>query len=522
MYAKYDMCTVYTFFMRESFPVFLSAIGARTPSRKPVPTVFLLCAMFCAASPSTLLRGQCAKQIVSSQATIVCLQGEFPVSRQEEIESGRAYTLTELIDIAERHHPQTRQAWERGRQAAERLRIARSVYFPELALLAYFGDERIINPFPKPLAPRGYTMAEIPVVVPSIALEYVLFDSGQRHAQLDRSRAGQLAAVAAFQRSNQEVAYRVVRAYYNLLTDEQQLAAAHKILSTTETTEDAAEARLKNGESTLPDVLNARAARAQATYDLESADGAVRLARVTLRESLGMEPSEQIEVMAPAESPTVLQVTESIEALVALAHEERPDLKQLQENLQVALAEIRQAKAKERPALTLTSKIGQTALWPTTDYGQLGSADQTTWNVGVNFHWNLFAGGKLRAEDSIAQSRAREQAARLTERNNEVTREVWDAYLTFRTAERQCEASIELLDAAETSYNASLDAYRYGVKNLIDVVTAEKQLAMARVAHVQAESSIWNSAASLEYVTGYLLHGGPPLTTSVTTGGNAE
>jgi outer membrane protein len=508
--------------MRESFSVSLRLPGAAHIVRALSYYVLSWSAVIGFVLYPLPLRGQCTTRIESTSSTINCLQGNFPVLPGSEIEPGKAYRLAELIDMAELRHPQTRMAWERAKQAAERLQIARSVYYPELSLLAYFGDERIINPFPKPLAPRGYTMAEMPTVAPAIALEYVLFDSGARGARLAQGKADRLASVAAFQRSNQEVAYRVVRAYYSLLTGEQQLAAARKILETAKTTEDAAEARLQNGESTLPDVLNARAARAQAAYDLESADGAVRLARVTLRESLGVEPSEQIEIAPPAESPAALQVTESIEQLVALALKERPDLEQLHEELRATLAEVRSAQARQRPSLTLASKAGQTAVWPTTDYGQLGAANQSTWSVGVNFHWSLFTGGRLHAEDAQAQAKSREQAAGLAERRNAVTREVWDAYLSFRTAERQREASVELFDAAETSYNASLDAYRYGVKNLIDVVTAEKQLASARLARVQAESSVWLSATNLEYVTGHLLRSGQTLTAPAAAGENAQ
>jgi len=94
------------------------------------------------------------------------------------VDSTRNYRLEELIDIAETNHPRTRMAWEQAKQAAERVGIARAAYLPELALLAYFGDERIINPFPKPLAPRGYTMVEMPTVAPKIGLAYALFDSG--------------------------------------------------------------------------------------------------------------------------------------------------------------------------------------------------------------------------------------------------------------------------------------------------------------------------------------------------------
>ena len=47
------------------------------------------------------------------------------------------------------------------------------------------GDERLINPFPEPLAPRGYVMVELPKVQPEVALQYLIFDFGKREAGID-------------------------------------------------------------------------------------------------------------------------------------------------------------------------------------------------------------------------------------------------------------------------------------------------------------------------------------------------
>jgi hypothetical protein len=61
--------------------------------------------------------------------------------------------------------------------------VEKSAYFPVLAGLAAFGDQRNISPFPKPLAPRGYTMVEIPVVQPELTLRYLIFDFGKREGR---------------------------------------------------------------------------------------------------------------------------------------------------------------------------------------------------------------------------------------------------------------------------------------------------------------------------------------------------
>jgi outer membrane protein TolC len=100
----------------------------------------------------------------------------------------------------------------------------------------------------------------------------------------------------------------------------------------------------------------------------------------------------------------------------------------------------------------------------------------------------------------------------LTEKHDQATREVWTAYIGFRTAVRKQQAAVALLESASTSYAASLDAYKYGVKNLVDVVTAQRQLAQARLSSVSARSQLLLEAVNLEFVTGNLLRTRPPAT----------
>lgn len=112
----------------------------------------------------------------------------------------------------------------------------------------------------------------------------------------------------------------------------------------------------------------------------------------------------------------------------------------------------------------------------------------------------------------IAESRQREARNELTDKRDQAQREVWTSYIAFRTAQKQEQAAVALLASADTSYSASLDAYNNGVKNLVDVVTAENQLAAARLSSVSARSRLLLEAVNLEFVTGNLLRGLPPVT----------
>jgi outer membrane protein len=462
------------------------------------------------------LGAQCAGIASTPGAAADCAAHAIPMDTVAKLDPAHPYTLAELIDIAEHNNPHTRIVWERAKQKADELGIAKSAYYPVLAGVAAFSDQRIIDPFPKPLAPRGYVVVEIPAVVPEVTLDYLIFDFGKRGAKVDAATAEKLAAGANFVQANQQVAFAVASAYYKLLTQQERLEAAQQTLKTAQTTQDAAEAQLLNGRSTLPDVLNARAETSQAVFDRESADGDEKISRVTLTEAVGVEPSPDIIIDGEKTAPLPDALTMPIDALIARAMADRPDLMAQVAEIRAADDAIRSAKSEYLPKISLSANAAQTSIWPTADYGQLGNASMPTWSAALAVEWRLFDGGARKNEVAEAKSQKRAAQDELREKRDQTTREVWTAYIGFRTALRKQQAAVALLDSANSSYSASLEAYKFGVKNLIDVVTAERQLAQARYSGVSARSQLFLEAVDLEFSTGNLLRPLPPATRTST------
>jgi outer membrane protein len=191
---------------------------------------------------------------------------------------------------------------------------------------------------------------------------------------------------------------------------------------------------------------------------------------------------------------------------------DRPDLMAQTLRIRSAEARIRVAKGEYKPQIILSGSAAQTSVWPTADYGVLGSASEPTWSVELGIRWRIFDGGARKNELLIAESKRRQEQDELTEIHDRATREVWTAYIAFRTALRKHDAAVALLESANTSYSSSLEAYKYGVKNLVDVVTAEDQLAKARLSSVSARSELFLEAVNLEFATGNLLRNQPPAT----------
>jgi len=93
---------------------------------------------------------------------------------------------------------------------------------------------------------------------------------------------------------------------------------------------------------------------------------------------------------------------------------------------------------------------------------------------------------------------------------DQVENQVWSAY---STAGRRCgsrELQPRLLAAASESYDAALQSYNFGVRSQIDVVSAQRALAVARTADVSARTQLLTGIAALAFQTGDLLHAKGP------------
>src|SRR4030095_8931410 len=105
---------------------------------------------------------------------------DFAQNGRVDIDPVRVYGLAELIDIAQRNNPQTREAWERARQAALSVGLVESTYAPQLSAEAIAGYQRTPLPIPSTLIDKGYFTAESRELIPSLAVKWLLFDFRRR------------------------------------------------------------------------------------------------------------------------------------------------------------------------------------------------------------------------------------------------------------------------------------------------------------------------------------------------------
>jgi outer membrane protein len=408
----------------------------------------------------------------------------------------KTYSLADLIDLAEMHNPDTRVAWQRALSRAAALRVARAELYPTLAAAALSQVNRAQDYFGTRFSRK--TTGDFDV---ALDLNYLIFDFGGRSGRIDAASAKALATNFAFNDTHRHVIYAVEEAYYQLLTTIGQEDAAGSSLSNAKTVQQAAEERLKNGLATLPDVLEAKSATAQADFELQAVLGQEEIARGNLATALGASPTTAVRVEPLAELRIPESISDTVEQAIDRALVHRPDLLEQVAQLRAAKATVKEARSAFYPSLSFSGGPTAQSLYGLQQTFPWGHTAGLNGGLEMNLNWTVFDGGARKNRLVQAKADLHATEAQVNSVRDQLADQVWTAYSNLNTAFRQRQAANALLEAATQSYAAALESYNYGLRNLLDVTAAQRTLAQARSTDVRARTQVLASLADLAFQT---------------------
>jgi outer membrane protein TolC len=430
------------------------------------------------------------------------------------INPDKVYELPELIDIAERSQPEARSAWERARQAATAVGLTESAYYPYLVASAAAGYERAFLPFPTLRVSPGLTDVSITgggtETVDSAAegaalnLKWLLFDFGGRKATTAAAMEKLMMANVGFNAVHQKIVFEVTQRFYEFDAVREKVAAAESSMRAADIVAKAAQARVDHGLATKPELLEAEQQTAQASFELEAARGALSDGQVALVESLGILPTTQLQVAKASAEPLPENIDGSLDTLIDRALSQRPDLVARLANVRASRADVQQARAAYYPKIALGANAGFSELDVSINNSSYFGGSKPVYGVGVSVELPIFDGFARSKKLRIAQSELEEAESELSGSRDAVVREVWKAYTDFRTELHKEESATRLLSAAQSAFDASLQAYQQGLGTYVDVVNAQRNLDGARSVMVDTRSAIFTGATALALSIGDL------------------
>jgi len=241
---------------------------------------------------------------------------------------------------------------------------------------------------------------------------------------------------------------------------------------------------------------------AQAEYDLQAVVGAEEIARGDLATAVGTSASVPIKVQPLDQLPTPDSIGETVEQAMNRAFAQRPDLMQQATAIRAANATLKEARAAYYPSLSLNVRPAAPSLYGIQRPFDWSHTADLTGSVSFSLKWTVFDSGARKSRAAQAQADIHAAEAQTNLEKNQIADQVWTAYSNLNTAFRQHKTAIALLAAASQSYNAALESYNYGLRNLLDVTAAQRALSQARSADVFARTQVLTAVADLAFATG--------------------
>ncbi len=415
-----------------------------------------------------------------------------PLAIPEDLR-GRAtnLTLTDVVDVALRNSPQTREAWWRARAAAAEIDIRRASLLPEI-------DVEIQALRARQAISGGQATFSQTTLGPGLTLNYLLFDFGGRQADVEAARQALFAENFLHGQAIQDVVLQVERAYYQYQGTKALLAAERTSLQEAQTNFQAADERRRAGVATITDVLQSRTALAQGQLNVESLEGQLQAVRGGLAAAMGLPANVPYDV-APLPADLAPKATsEAVEDLITRALAGRPDVEAARAQALAAASDVERERAGLRPRLSFQAALSNPY------YGGGLTTPGGIYSGALVLSYPLFDAGGRAARVRQAQADLEASRAHVETLEQQATLQVWTDFADVRTAAQRIETSRTLLQSAQESEQATSERYRAGVGSILDLLTAQSTLASARAQEVQARADWLLALAQLAHDTGAL------------------
>lgn len=176
--------------------------------------------------------------------------------------------------------------------------------------------------------------------------------------------------------------------------------------------------------------------------------------------------------------------------------ERRPDIRQAEEDLIAANAQIGVAKAALFPSISLTGTAG----FQSSSLTNLFTGPAGIWNAGASLFQPVFEGGRLRNNVRFTESQQRQLLLRYEQTVQNAFRDVSDSLIAYRKTSEARQEQEHLVTAAQDSARLARVRYEAGSAAYLEVLTnetnfydAELSLSRARLNETLALVQLYNS-----------------------------
>jgi outer membrane protein, multidrug efflux system len=390
--------------------------------------------------------------------------------------------LQDLIRTALKQNYDLQIAADRILQARAQLAITRSSLFPQVSVDGDFSGGK---------EPNFQSKSNIFTLAADATFQVDLF--GKLRRETEAARAQEMASEAARQTVVLTLVSDVASDYFNLLALDLQLQISRDTVKTQEDAVKLTKLQLSHGVATKLDVLQAQQVLDSANAQIPDLERQIGQEEDAISILLGNYPQGIARGKPLVEQPLPPEVPPGMPSALL---ERRPDIRQAEENLISANAEIGVAKASFFPQIGLTGSGGG-AFGRSSLFTSMMSSQASIWSYGATVSQPIFTGGALKGNLHFAKAQQQEELTAYKQAIQFAFRDVSDALIGYqKLREVRIEQEISVKDLQD-SVDTSLKRYRGGITTYLEVLDGQRSLFSAELTLAQARGNEYQSLVQL-------------------------
>ena len=390
--------------------------------------------------------------------------------------------LQELIRTALKENYDLQLATERIAAARAQVAITRSSLFPQVQGGGTFAGGK---------DPTTRAKYNILALTADAAFQLDLF--GRLRRATEAARAELLATEDARNTVILTLVSDVASDYFTLLQMDLELQITRDTVNTQQDSVKLTRLRLDHGVATKLDVLQAQQVLDTANAQLPDIERAIGQVEDAISILLGHYPEGVRRGLPLAQQPLPPEVPPGMPSTLL---ERRPDIRQVEQQLVAANAEIGVAKAAFFPQISLTGSGGG-AFGRSTLLTGLVSSQTPVWSYGAQVNQPIFTGGALSGNLKLAESQHREELIAYKQVIQLAFRDVSDALIGYQKLHEVRVAQEVTVKDLQDSVDTSLVRYRGGITTYLEVLDGQRSLFEAELTLAQARGNEYQSLVQL-------------------------
>ena len=395
-------------------------------------------------------------------------------------EASKTWTLQECLDYAYQNNIQVRQSRNNQLSGIEDTKQAKAALFP--SLVASTTQSYTNYPSSEVTDNNSYTGTY------GITAGMTIFEGGKLRTEVKRQKVQNQMDALSVEESVNDIRIAIVQAYMQCLYAADAVRINRSTAEASKAQRDRAEEMLRAGSISRVDFAQLQSQYSSDEYQVVVASSTLDNYKLQLKQLLELDIMEEMNPAVPGvKEENVLKALPSKDEVYATALKVMPQIRRGELGVEAAKLEEKSARAGFYPSISLSASIG-TGHMSNNDF-ESGSQiwNRFNENIGLTLSIPIFSNRKNRTAVNKAKIAVDNSYLEWTSLQKELLRDVESVYLDATSAQAQYLSAREKEKYARESYELTSEQFRVGVKNTVELITAQNEYSAAQQQVLQAK-----------------------------------